>query len=169
MFLNDALQNFRRRGAIPHAFGIHDCDRTAFADAEAIRFRAIHTVEQAEFGETALEIDPRFEANFLCAAFRLGLIAAEEGGTLHAGDVESRGDLCEVLVHPTTAAGFESSPISGMRMLTISPGTSAASCVTMMPVPVSSTVPTGTVLARVRNSTSVSSLRCSLLVLTAPS
>jgi hypothetical protein len=45
--------------------------------------------------------------------------------------------------YPTFAAVLTSSPISGTRILTISPGVSAASCGTMIPVPVSSTVPSG--------------------------
>ena len=48
------------------------------------------------------------------------------------------------LAYETISAVFDSSPICATRIATVSPAASAASSVTMMPVPVSSTDPAGT-------------------------
>src|SRR5262249_19837033 len=58
--------------------------------------------------------------------------------------------------HETISAMFASSPICATRIETVSPAASAASSVTMMPVPVSSTEPPGTGFARNRYSMRVS-------------
>jgi hypothetical protein len=42
MLLDDSLQDRRVALAVPRSFRVHDCDRTAFADAEAIRLRPQH-------------------------------------------------------------------------------------------------------------------------------
>src|SRR6185295_1555367 len=94
---------------------------------------------------------------------RLALVRAQKDVAPDGGDLQPRRDLFQAFAirhYPTTAAGLLSSPISATRMETTSPGASAASLVTMIPVPVSSTVPAGTLLARVRYSTSVSGFRC---------
>src|ERR1700693_5576232 len=61
---------------------------------------------------------------------------------------------------PTVWAWLVNSPISGMRMFTTSPAAKAASSGTMMPVPVSSTVPAGVWLERRKYSIRLSNLRC---------
>src|SRR5438034_7440873 len=80
VFLNDALEDRRIAFAIPGALGIHDGDRTAFADAETVRLRAQNStlLGQAELLETPLQKIPRREPAILLAAFRRGLIAAKK-------------------------------------------------------------------------------------------
>ena len=56
MLVDDPLQNCRIASSVPRAFGIHDRDRTAFADAKAIRFR---TENAAGLGQAKL-LEPFF-------------------------------------------------------------------------------------------------------------
>ena len=66
--------------AVPGALGIDDGDRTAFADAKAVRLGAQDAalLGQPELLEAPLQKVPRREAAILVAAFRLRLIAAEK-------------------------------------------------------------------------------------------
>ena len=64
-------------------------------------------------------------------------------GEMKPSREEVIGEL-DAAAYSTTTAGFESSPIWGTLIVTTSPGTSLASSVTMMPVPVDSTDPAGT-------------------------
>ena len=60
VLLDDALQGLRRGGMVPDAFGIDHGDGTLFADAQAIGLGPVDAVEQAQLGQTALEILPGF-------------------------------------------------------------------------------------------------------------
>ncbi len=90
---------------------------------------------------------------------RFGEEEAEEGsqGKKNAGQSEGNTFPCRRAGrgrlprdYATRLAGLLSSPISGTRMVTTSPGCSAADSGTMMPVPVESTDAAGTALARSR-------------------
>src|SRR5581483_412134 len=113
---------------------------------------------EAEFGQPAFQIVPRFQADLPCGTLRLGLIATQQDVPPHLPDSQPGGDLGEA--HSTTTALFESVPISGTVISTVSPGRSAASSVTIMPVPVRRTEAAGTGLHRSRYSSSVSNFRC---------
>src|SRR5262245_54556800 len=129
------------------------------ADAETVRLGAVHSVDQAKLRQPVFQEMPCLFAVLLGAAFRLGLIAAQEDMAADTGEIGFLGNSGKVLHWPTITAWLANSPISGTRMVTTSPGASAPSCGTMMPVPVSSTVPHGTWFARVRNWISVSMRR----------
>src|SRR4051794_27736870 len=80
VLLDDPLEDRRIALAVPRAFRIHDGNRTAFTDAQAIGLGA---QDAALFGEPELlkarfQKLPRDEAAMQVAALRLGLIAAEK-------------------------------------------------------------------------------------------
>jgi hypothetical protein len=83
MFLNDALEHRWITGSIPGAVGIHNGDWAAFADPEAVRFRAQNAapVRELQLFQAFLEVVPGFEAPRFLAAFRRALIAAEKDVT----------------------------------------------------------------------------------------
>ena len=60
MFGDDALKHAWGAGAVPHALGVDDGDRTLLAHAKTICFGAIDTsvLGEIEFGETLLQIFP---------------------------------------------------------------------------------------------------------------
>ena len=67
MFLNDALQHFRRAGVVPDAFGINDRNRPAHADAQAVGLGAINQrlrPGEIQFLEPALQKFPRRQTRF---------------------------------------------------------------------------------------------------------
>src|SRR2546428_7798564 len=80
MFIDDSPEHRRIAAAVPRALGINDCDRTAFADSQAVRLRAKDAalLRQAKLPQAVLEELPRREATIFLTAFRLGLIAAEK-------------------------------------------------------------------------------------------
>jgi hypothetical protein len=87
MFLDDALEDWRIALAIPRAFRVDDGDGAGLADAEAVRLRAEHAVvRQPKLDETPLQIIPGHDRSLAIAAFRLGLVAAEED--VAPGDAE---------------------------------------------------------------------------------
>ena len=52
VFLNDALEDFRRAGVVPGALRINDCDGAARANPEAVGLGAVHfwlETNEAEF------------------------------------------------------------------------------------------------------------------------
>src|ERR1017187_5041988 len=72
MFLDDALQHFRRAGVIPDALGINDGNRPARADAQAIGLGAVNQglrLGQVQFLQPPLQKWPRGLPLFLRAAF----------------------------------------------------------------------------------------------------
>ena len=93
MLLDDSLQGFGGGGVVPDAFGIDQGDGALLADAEAVGLGAIDAVEEAEFGQAALEIVPGFKAGFFGAALGIGLVAAKENVAADSGDASSGGDL----------------------------------------------------------------------------
>jgi hypothetical protein len=83
MFLNDSLQHRRIALAVPDTFRVYDRDRTTFADAEAIGFRAKDAalLGELQLFEPPLQKSPCGKASLLITAFRFGLIAAEKNMT----------------------------------------------------------------------------------------
>src|SRR5262245_16541786 len=95
VILDDPLQHRRIAGAIPRAFGIDDRNRSAFTNAQAVRFRAQDAalLRQAELLEPLFQEIPRSETSLLVAALRLRLIAAQEDVPPRDGDTDARRDL----------------------------------------------------------------------------
>jgi hypothetical protein len=80
MLLNNPFEHRRIALAVPHAFRVHDRNRTTLADAEAVGFGA---KDAALFGElqlfeTPLQKIPCGKATLLVAAFGFRLIAAQK-------------------------------------------------------------------------------------------
>src|SRR5437764_14742146 len=80
VLLDDPLELRRIALAVPRAFGIDDCNRTAFADAQAVGFTAENSalVREAQLPQPRLQKFPRREPAGEVAALRLCLIAAEK-------------------------------------------------------------------------------------------
>ena len=95
MFLDDPLEHRRIAPSIPRALGVHDRNRAAFADAEAVRFGAQNAalLRQAELLQPALQKIPCLEAARFLAALRIRLIAAEQNVAARAADADRFGDL----------------------------------------------------------------------------
>jgi len=75
MFLNDPFRILRRHVAIPRTFRIHDADRPARADPQALTFRSIERPvgsRKVELFQPLLQVAPR-----LLAALEVGAIGAE--------------------------------------------------------------------------------------------
>src|SRR5712671_3533900 len=90
MLTDDALENRRIAFLVPRAFRIDHGNRSAGADAKAVRFRA---KDAPLFGEPELLQSPLQEfpcglAPFELAAFRLRLLAAEEDVPSGYGDAD---------------------------------------------------------------------------------
>jgi len=95
MFLNDSLQHGRITLSIPSTFRVDDCNRTTFADAEAVGFRPKDAalLRELQFFETPLQERPCRETTFLLTAFRFGLIAAEKDMASRDGHTDARRDF----------------------------------------------------------------------------
>ena len=95
MFLNDSLQHRRITLSVPRTFRVDDCNRTTFADAEAVGFRAKDAalLRELQFFETPLQERPCREATFLLAAFGFGLIAAEKNMAPRDRHTDAGGDF----------------------------------------------------------------------------
>ena len=95
MFLNDSLQHGRITLSIPSTFRVDDCNRTTFADAEAVGFGAKNAalLGELQLFETPLQERPRGEAAFLLAAFGFGLIAAEKNMAPRDGHTDAGRDF----------------------------------------------------------------------------
>ena len=81
MFLNDAFQNVRRAGMIPHSFRVNDGDWPLNTDTKAVGLGAINQrlrTSQIQFLEPSLEKFPRLKPFLLRATFWLSLIGAKE-------------------------------------------------------------------------------------------
>src|SRR5262249_38158857 len=74
MFLDDPLEHRWIAGSIPGTLGIDNRDRSAFANPEAVRFRAQDAplLGEPEFLQPAFQIIPRLETTRFLAAFRRG-------------------------------------------------------------------------------------------------
>src|SRR5262252_704252 len=90
MLLDDPLEDRRIAARVPRALRVDDGDRSALADAEAIRFRAQDAalLRQPELLEAPFEELPRREAAFLLAALRIRLVAAEKDVPPRARDAD---------------------------------------------------------------------------------
>src|SRR5262245_64732521 len=91
MLLNDPLEHRRIAGAVPRALWIDDGDRSAFADAQAVRFRSQDAalLRQPELLQACFQKLPRGEAAILVAALRLRLVAAEENMAARDGHADA--------------------------------------------------------------------------------
>ena len=81
VLLDDALQNFRRAGVIPDAFGINDRDGPAHTDAQAVGLGAIHQrlgAGEIQFLEPPFQKFPRGQTGFARTAFRFGRVGAKK-------------------------------------------------------------------------------------------
>src|SRR5206468_12353879 len=75
MVLDDPLEHRRIALRVPHAFWVDDDDRSAFADAQTVGFRAKNAalLRQPELLQPALEKLPRRKAALFLAALRIRL------------------------------------------------------------------------------------------------
>ena len=95
VFLNDALQHRRITLAVPGTFRVYHCNRSTFADAEAVGFRAQDAalLRELQLFETPLQESPCGNATFLITAFRFCLIAAEEDMAPRDRHTDAGGDF----------------------------------------------------------------------------
>src|SRR5206468_7635445 len=79
---------------VPRPFRINERDRTALTDAQAVRLGTQNTAlfRQPELLQPALEKVPRGKTALFLAAFRGGLIAAEENVAPRHRDADAVGD-----------------------------------------------------------------------------
>jgi hypothetical protein len=99
MFLDNPLEDCRRRRVIPRAFRVNNGDGPLFADAQAIRLSAIDDMiarHEPQLRQPALQIFPRFQAGFFRRALGLGLIAAQKNVAADVADPQAFGDLHKV-------------------------------------------------------------------------
>jgi hypothetical protein len=87
VFLDDPLQHGRIALSIPRPFRVDDGDGAGLADAKAVGLGAQHAaIGEPQLDETPLQVVPRHNRPIPIAAFRLGLVAAEEN--VAPGDAE---------------------------------------------------------------------------------
>ena len=101
MFLNDSLEHRRITFSVPRTFRVDDCNRTTFADAEAVGFGAKDAalLGELQLFETPLQERPCREATFLLAAFGFGLIAAEKDMAPRDGHTDAGRDFSLGIFH----------------------------------------------------------------------
>src|SRR5258705_345853 len=123
MFLDDPLEDRGITCAVPSTFWVHDGNRPAFADAQAVGLRAQDAalLGQLQLLQPALEKRPGFQAAFLVAALRLLLVAAEEDMAPRDRHADVRRDIPLGLghgqeVYSTTQGGPMRLPV--LRVLT---------------------------------------------------
>src|SRR5688572_25146547 len=126
MLLDDPLERRRIALAIPRAFGIDDSNRTAFADAQAVRLAAQNPalLRQSELLQALLQVVPGCDATLHVAALRLGLFSAEKNMTPGDGDADGDRDFllrvghlrsfsepgtCQILIRPSQSERLFSS------------------------------------------------------------
>ena len=80
VFVNNPFERGRIAGAVPRSFGIDHGNGTTFANAKAVRLRAQNAalLRQSQLLQPAFQKVPCGQAAFFLAAFRVGLIAAQE-------------------------------------------------------------------------------------------
>ena len=95
MVLDDPFEHGRIASGVPGALGVHDGDRPAFADAQAVRLGAQDAalLRQIQLSQTPLEELPRFEPARCVAALRGGLISAEKDVSPGDRHADGNGDL----------------------------------------------------------------------------
>ena len=98
VFLDDAFEHRRVAGAVPSAFRVDDGDRTALADAQAVRLgpEDATAFRQAELLQPAFEKIPRRETAFFLTAFRFRLIAAEKNVPPRDRHADARCNVCQI-------------------------------------------------------------------------
>ena len=115
MLLDDSLEDGRIALPVPGALRIHDRDRTAFADPEAIGLRPQDPAPlgQTELLQPCLQVFPGCDAAILVAAFRLGLLAAEKNVPARHGHADGFRDPLFVRNDYTpNSSGFQVKPSS---------------------------------------------------------
>ena len=97
MLLDDPVEHRRIAVAVPRAFRVDDRDRSPFADAQAVRFRAEHAaaLRQALFLQAALQVLPRGEAALPVAALGRGLVGTDEDVAARDRHADAVGQLFE--------------------------------------------------------------------------
>src|SRR5438876_681797 len=106
VFVNNPFERGRIAGAVPRAFGIDHGNGTTFANAKAVRLRAQNAalLRQSQLFQPAFEKVPRGQAAFFLAAFRVGLIAAQEDvPARHRHADAARGRLLGAISHQRTS------------------------------------------------------------------
>ena len=100
MFLNDALEDFGRRGVIPDTIWVDDGYGALLADAQAVGFGAVDAVfalHETGFSEAFFEILPGNVGDLARGAFGGGLVGAEEDVARELADGEAAGFLGQAL------------------------------------------------------------------------
>jgi hypothetical protein len=94
VLLDDAFEHRRVALAVPSALGVHNGNRAAFADSQAIRLRPQDTalLRQAKLLEPPLQEVPRGEAAPQLATLGRPLIAAEKDVTPRDWHSDARGN-----------------------------------------------------------------------------
>ena len=95
MLVDDAIQDRRIALAVPGAVRIDHGDRPSFADPQAIGFRAKDPalLGQSQLLQAALQVIPRRQPAIFLAAFRVGLVAADEDVPPGHADADAVGYL----------------------------------------------------------------------------
>src|SRR5688572_26921070 len=95
MLLNDPLERGRIALPVPRTLRINDRDRTAFADAEAIRLCAqdASLIGEAELAKPTLQELPRRHTALHVAALRFGLLRAQKNVTARNRNADGVRDL----------------------------------------------------------------------------
>src|SRR5262245_5648138 len=83
VFLDDSFKYWRIAVAIPGTFWVHHRDRSPFADAQAVRFRAKDAplLRELQLLQSPLQELPGGKAALFVAALRIRLIAAQKDVT----------------------------------------------------------------------------------------
>ena len=99
MLLDDALEHRRIARAVPSPFRIHNSDRAAFADPQAIGFRAEDAARlgQPKLFEPLLQKFPRLDRSLAIAAFRVGLIGAQKDMAARVRHADRSGEILQAL------------------------------------------------------------------------
>ena len=97
MLLDDPLEHRRIAPAVPRPFRIDHGNRPAFADAQAVGFRAKDTAGfgQPEFLEPLLQELPRLERPLAIAALRVRLIGAQKDMAARMGNADRCGEILQ--------------------------------------------------------------------------
>ena len=101
MLLNNPFEYWRITFAVPSTFRIHDGNRPAFADAEAVGLRAKDAalLRELQLFEAPLQEIPCGKATLLVTAFRFGLIAAEKDMAPRDGHTDAGRDFSLGIFH----------------------------------------------------------------------
>ncbi len=97
MLIDDPLEHRRIASSVPGTFRVYDRDRATFANAETIRLRAENAtgLGQAQLLEPLLQKFPCFDGSLPVAAFRVGLIGAQEDVATRVRYADRRGEILQ--------------------------------------------------------------------------